>query len=208
MLHTVFPKSWRLAVFWLATLVLASCSCRYPGEGTCRTNSQEPLHLWKCTSLARRSGSVREALECTMWHSFAPWSLSASMRGMTMVVPHSLAPELRVHAPPSSVCPQRKKKRQSLLSPRLPSEFCVHPACHWTFLSQVLNWVSSLQILWTPVVWTCTVPPGGGRRFSPCFCLQNSKFKRTWSGSRPLLSPKRNSTGLFHSKCSVHSTEV
>ena len=50
-----------------------------------------------------------------------------------MVVPHSLAPELRVHAPPSSVCPQRKKKGNHFCLPgfHLNSVFTQHVTEHF-----------------------------------------------------------------------------
>ena len=74
-----------------------------------------------------------------------------------------------------SSCPQlfsepSQKSSQSLLSPWFPPN-SLPLACDRAFLSQTQNWVSRLQILWTPVVWTQAIPPRRGRGILPFFCL-------------------------------------
>lgn len=72
--------------------------------------------------------------------------------------------------PPSTLFrePSQRSNQSPLLCSWFLSEPCIHPAYVPTLLSQVPDWVSELQILGTPALWTHSVPLGEGL---VSFCL-------------------------------------
>lgn len=80
------------------------------------------------------------------------------MGGMNVLLPSSLAPELKnVHSGLSSEPLQESD--QSLLSNGFLSELSVHPAYDWVFYLRHATAFISPQILWTSTAKTYVVPP-------------------------------------------------